>query len=111
MTQLITLIDRLIQLKGYRNCRYRSLLNELLGPAFDELLLVPKDYIQIFEETRVLLPSAPPEAGYSEYISQLKKPAEYLRKKRMEPGCVTLGLSGRITAGGEFVSLCSARCQ
>jgi hypothetical protein len=48
------------------------------------LMQVHSDYIQMFEETRRLLPSDRPEAGSSDYISQLKKPAEYLRQSRSQ---------------------------
>jgi hypothetical protein len=50
-------IDRLIQLVQYPKHRYRAAFDDLLKPAFDELMQVHSDYIQMFEETRRLLPS------------------------------------------------------
>ena len=85
ITEFISLIDRLIQLIEYRNRRYRLLFDDFLQPAFDELLLVHKDYIQMFEKTYRLLPSGvPSKMGAAEFISQLKQPAEYLQERRIE---------------------------
>jgi hypothetical protein len=69
ISDIRALLDRLIQLKNYRNRRYRTLFVDLLEPAFNDLLLVHKDYIQMFEETRRLLPIGLPEARSAGGIS------------------------------------------
>ena len=84
VSDLLSIVDRLIQLTEYRHRRFRLLFESLLEPAFADLLLVHKDYIQMFEETRRLLPSRPPEGPLTRQIADLKKPAEYLRQKRTE---------------------------
>ena len=69
ISDIRALLDRLIQLKNYRNRRYRTLFVDLLEPAFNDLLLVHKDYIQMFEETRRLRPIGLPEARSAGGIS------------------------------------------
>jgi hypothetical protein len=85
VSDILALLDRLTQLKDYRNRRYRTLFVDLLEPAFNDLLLVHKDYIQMFEETRRLLPIGLPEATSAlGYLTELKRPAEFLRSRRIE---------------------------
>jgi hypothetical protein len=57
VNDLLSIIDRLIQLTEYRHRRFRLLFESLLEPAFAELLLVHGDYIRMFGETRRLLPN------------------------------------------------------
>lgn len=54
---LVSIIDRLIQLKTYRDTRLQEVYQSLLEPLFDDLLLIHRDYIQLFETTRRMLPS------------------------------------------------------
>jgi hypothetical protein len=85
ITQILSLIDRLIQLIEYRQRRYRTLFDDFLEPAFNDLLLVHNDYIKMFEETRRLLPSiSASERPVDVYVAQLKRAAEYLDTKRSE---------------------------
>jgi hypothetical protein len=86
ISDLLNLVDRVIQLFEYRNKQFETLYEKLLKPTFDDLLLIHADYIKMFEETRKLLPS-----GLSDdttdplsYMSSLSRPAEFLRVKRRE---------------------------
>lgn len=47
---LISIIDRLIKLKEYRGQRSDSRFKDVFKPAFDELLLVHKDYVGMFTD-------------------------------------------------------------
>jgi hypothetical protein len=84
VSDLLSIIDRLIQLTEYRHRRFRLMFESLLEPVFAELLLVHGDYIRMFEETRRLLPSRSRQGPLASQIADLKKPAEYLRQKRTE---------------------------
>src|SRR4030095_3231402 len=59
VTELIAIIDRLLKLKEYRERRFRTFFNEVLEPTFNDLLIVHRDYIEMFEETYRLLPKGP----------------------------------------------------
>ena len=84
----LAIIDRLIKLKDYRDRRLAKLFNELFAPAFDDLLFIHRDYIEMFSETESILSSVNRMALYTgrknDYLTQMKKAAEYLRKKRIE---------------------------
>jgi hypothetical protein len=54
---LIRIIDRLIQLKEYRDSRLQELHEKIFQPTFEELMAVHRDYMKLFEETRQRLPS------------------------------------------------------
>jgi hypothetical protein len=84
VNDLLSIIDRLIQLTEYRHRRYRLLFESLVEPAFAELLLVHGDYIRMFEETRRLLPRRSRQGPLAGQIADLQKPAEYLGQKRTE---------------------------
>jgi len=74
----------MIQLITYRERRYRVLFNELLGPAFEDLLLVHRDYVKMFGETKRLLPQDDPGADPAVFIAHLKAAAGFLSERRVE---------------------------
>jgi hypothetical protein len=84
VNDLLSIVDRLIQLTEYRTRQFRQVFEGLVEPAFADLLLVHGDYIRMFEETRRLLPSRSREGALMGQIADIKKPAEYLRQKRSE---------------------------
>ncbi len=84
ISTLLSIIDRLIQLSQYKKRRYRVLFNEILQPTFDELLLVHKNYIEMFSETKKMLPQGELTQDPSEYTLLLQRPELHLREKRIE---------------------------
>jgi len=85
---ILAIIDRLISLKEYRNKRLNKLFDDLFEPVFEELLVIHRDYLIMFEETSQLLPldenlnlKAP---GSREFNQRMHKAAEYLGKRRIE---------------------------
>ncbi|MDH3747338.1 MAG: hypothetical protein OER97_03960 [Gammaproteobacteria bacterium] len=44
----LSIIDRLIQLKGFRDARAAKRFQEIYQPSFEELLLVHRDYVGMF---------------------------------------------------------------
>ena len=53
---LLSIIDRLIQLRKYRMERIEKAFKELFEPLFNDLLIIHGDYIKMFRETNDLLP-------------------------------------------------------
>lgn len=48
---LIAVIDRLLQLRTYREARTQRVFQEVLAPAFSDLLVVHRDYVEMFFQT------------------------------------------------------------
>ena len=56
VSSLISILDRLIQLKEYRDRRLQELFTGLLEPTFNDLLQVHRDYLEVYEKIRRGLP-------------------------------------------------------
>jgi hypothetical protein len=84
----LSIIDRLIRLKEYRNKRLQNVYQNLLDPVFNDLLTVHRDYIQMFEKVHGLLYlNGMYETGKipdNEYVKKVSEATEYLRERRIE---------------------------
>jgi hypothetical protein len=84
---LLDIIDRLIQLKRIKEKRRRNLLEQVLEPLFNDLMIVHQDYIAMFEEVLHRLPtygSVYPRDMRTDSKIRVKEVFEYLRLKRIE---------------------------
>jgi len=83
MSSLISVLDRLIQLKEYRTRRLRHIYSELLKPVFDELAVVHGDYVKMFTEVHQKAPF-PWERNIPGYQDKLKEVVLFLQQRRVE---------------------------
>ncbi|MFZ5452556.1 MAG: hypothetical protein ACOZF2_11935 [Thermodesulfobacteriota bacterium] len=84
---LLDIIDRLMQLKNIRDKKRRNLLVQVLDPLFNDLMIVHKDYVSMFEDVLHRLPtygSVYPKDMRNESKARVKEAFEYLRQKRIE---------------------------
>jgi hypothetical protein len=88
LNDFLSIIDRLIALKEYRNKRLQSVYQNLLEPIFNDLLLVHRDYIQMFEKVHEMIvggwKNEAEEISVDEFIERIRKAAEYLKARRLE---------------------------
>lgn len=70
VSSLISILDRLIQLKEYRDRRLQELFTALLEPTFNDLLQVHRDYLEVYEKIRQGLPKID---GLSATLLQTKR--------------------------------------
>jgi hypothetical protein len=92
---LLKLIDRLIQLRSYQAERLQKTFDDILGPTFEDLLEVHRDYVKMFEHVRGELPD-PSEIDTPAGRQKLKEVAEALRRRRLEFEPVRTELNGLI---------------
>lgn len=73
ISQIISVIDRLIQLKEYKDKRNQYIFETLLEPLFNDLLVVHADYISMLEalQKRFLSVSKKDVEDYTKVISEL----------------------------------------
>ena len=83
LTNLLSILDRLMKMKEYRDQRLRRIHDQLLEPAFNDLLLIHRNYIEMFESVREMLPKEQ-NIAKSDLGLKLQCAAEYLRQKRIE---------------------------
>jgi hypothetical protein len=86
LNDVLSIIDRLISLRKYRNERFRAKFKELCDPIFHDLLLVHTDYVKMFEGIYVKIRKAFEQEPFSQVI-------EILRERRVELEAVREKLS------------------
>jgi hypothetical protein len=78
---LSKLIELLVTLSTYRTERLERVHNELLKPAFEDLLKIHSDYLEMFLSASIALPS--PVDATPEAVQKRLEVAEALRQKRV----------------------------
>jgi len=78
---LLKITDRLIELVKYREEKSRRIFDKLIEPIFNDLLLIHKDYLEMFEEVRRMLPGE--KDGRKKTQKKLTRTCEYLQQKRL----------------------------
>jgi hypothetical protein len=79
---LVKITDRLIELVKYREEKSRRIFDKLIEPVFADLLLIHKNYLEIFETVRTLLPNE--GDSKKKHNKKLKQAYDYLSQKRVE---------------------------
>lgn len=72
--------DRLIELVKYREEKSRRIFEKLIEPIFNDLLLVHKDYLEMFEAIRVILPDC--QDSHKKTHKKLRAAYHQLEKQR-----------------------------
>jgi hypothetical protein len=72
--------DRLIELVKYREEKSRRIFDKLIEPIFNDLLLIHKDYLEMFEQVLRMLPDK--DDGRKKVEKSLKRAQAYLEEKR-----------------------------
>jgi hypothetical protein len=80
---LISVADRLIQLKEFQTVQLRLLFDRLIEPIFNDLSNVHQDYLKMFEDIYDSLPYSW-EIGSTDYNSRVALCVKQLKKKRLE---------------------------
>jgi hypothetical protein len=80
---LISILDRLIQLKEYRTKRIQHIYSELLEPVFVDLSAIHKDYLQMFTKLSSDVPFDW-EKNLPGYQERLEKVVDFFQRKRLE---------------------------
>jgi hypothetical protein len=79
---IISILDKLIKLKEYRDQRVQKVFQQVLEPIFNDLLSVHRDYIKMFEKAKTMLPT--PDLSWKEFHRGLSEAADFLKEKRVE---------------------------
>lgn len=80
---ILKLIDRIIDLKKYRDERFRKTFDDILDPLFKDLEAVHGNYIRMFEGVDAQLAAIPDLESRPGRI-RLREIAESLRQQRLE---------------------------
>ena len=83
----LSILDRLIKIIGIRGKRRNRLFSELWETTFSELLLVHRDYVEMFEKLKSMLSKL--EAEHLDeksdiYSKKVDETIDYLRQRRIE---------------------------
>ena len=84
LTELLSIVERLIKLKEHRERRQSKRFDTIIEPVFNELLLIHADYIKMFEKVYDLLPEDAAPKQSAKYERKLANAAQYLSEKRLE---------------------------
>jgi hypothetical protein len=88
INSFLAIIDRILKLLTIREKRFDRLFSELWEPTFADLLIVHRNYVEIFEKARAMLGSL--QAGHAgkegseTYIDKLAEISQYLSQQRIE---------------------------
>ncbi|NJM74905.1 MAG: hypothetical protein HC852_02940 [Acaryochloridaceae cyanobacterium RU_4_10] len=80
---LMSIIDRLIQLKKYRSERLKLIFSTILEPIFNDLSVIHIDYIEMFTNVEKATPFLW-ESRLADYEDKIKSSIKYLEDKRIE---------------------------
>jgi hypothetical protein len=79
---LVKITDRLIELVKYREEKCRRVFEKLIEPIFTDLLLIHKNYLEMFETVRSLLPHK--KDSKQKRNKKLRRAFDFLSQKRVE---------------------------
>ena len=77
------IVDRLIELAKYREEKSRRVFDKLIEPTFNDLLVVHKDYLEMFDRVLELLPQGD-KSNTKQARLKLKAALTYLHKQRQQ---------------------------
>lgn len=83
----LSIFDRIIKVVGIRGKRRSRLFSELWETTFSELLMVHRDYIEIFENLKNMLSKLEADnldKNSEEYSNKVDEIINYLRQRRIE---------------------------
>lgn len=96
VSDVLKVLEYLFKIVGNRKANKKKQFKELIEPLFNELLIIHKDYIAMFEETTRMLPgyhgtgwtkpgyNNTPDENSDEYIERLNNTIERLKLLRRE---------------------------
>jgi hypothetical protein len=83
ISMLMSIIDRLIQIKKYSSERLKYIFSEILEPIFNDLSVIHSDYIEMFRYVEKSTPFLW-EFRLPDYEDKIRASIKYLEDKRVE---------------------------